>query len=149
MLGWLLALVLVIPHWVDKRQLGALALTAGLPEAVVLAMAWQESGSNLNPALRGHHCWNETVGHLADCEVGRFQIKPSTGKARCPEFNVFTYRGNLDCFAKAFGEDYRVYGFSGAIERWNAGGGHAPEYLEDVLAAVGWITLKEEGLRDE
>src|SRR3989442_6143410 len=121
--------------WPDSARLGGLADTAGVPPAAVLALAWEESGTNLDPRLRGHRCWyqvrartdttvtvearrmiwstySDTITritrragvthHERDCEVGRFQIKPSTARQRCPAIAVSTYAGNLACFAQMF-----------------------------------------------
>jgi len=76
-----------------------------------------------------------------NCEVGRFQIKPSTARLRCPGWNVFTYGGNLQCFAIMFGADTDAGGTLYAIRRQNGKGGAADAYLRRVLATIGWMTI--------
>lgn len=144
----LAALQIVLP---DQAHLVHLADSAGLPPAVVEAIAWQESGVNLSPTLRGHHCWwstrvgeTLTIHHERDCEVGRFQIKPSTGRARCPGLNIWVYDGNTHCFVTMFAADVRQYGLTAAIKRHNGSGRVADEYVERVYATVGRLLTQEE-----
>ncbi len=82
------------------------------------------------------------VHHEKNCEVGRFQIKPSTAKLRCPAWNVFTYGGNLACFAQMFAEDTKHGGTLYAIRHHNGSGKQADEYLQRVLRTIGWLTVE-------
>jgi hypothetical protein len=140
------------PHWVDGVGLIDLADSAHIDERATLAIAWEESRDNLNPHLRGHHCWYSymTVSgdsvrvrhhHDPDCEVGRFQIKPSTARRRCPGLDIFTYGGNTRCFAKMFAADAAYRDIAYAITHHNGRGPRAREYLNRVLAVIGWIAV--------
>jgi len=140
------------PRWLDGIVLLDLADSAGIDEKATLAIAWEESRENLSPHLRGHHCWythrvvvEDTVivrqHHEPDCEVGRFQIKPSTARRRCPGLDVFTYVGNTRCFARMFAEDAEQHDIIYAITRHNGSGPRAREYLTRVLAVIGWIAV--------
>jgi len=158
-------------RWPDRARLKALADSAGIDQRAVLAIAWEETADNIDPRVRGHHCWYvippraDTVWtrtwphilepsrpvidtviviprrthHEPDCEVGRFQIKPSTARFRCPNLNVFTYDGNLTCFARMFAQDAAKGGNLYAITRHNGAGAKAAEYLGRVLKTVGWL----------
>ena len=139
----------------DRARLEELADTNGIPTAAVLAVAWIETHDNLDPHIRGHHCWWERkifvgdvarklVHHERNCEVGRFQIKPQTAIARCPGYDVFTYEGNLNCFAKMFGEDMEAKGVLFAITNHNGHGDLATEYLARALAVGGRIAFTGE-----
>lgn len=86
------------------------------------------------------------VHHEKNCEVGRYQIKPSTARRRCPELDVFTYGGNLACFVRMFKEDADGDGKLYAITHHNGSGAKAREYLDRVLRTVGRIALAEEGI---
>lgn len=140
------------PRWTDGVELLSVAESAQVDQRAMLAVAWEESRDNLSPHLRGHHCWytqrivrGDTVvvrrHHEPDCEVGRFQIKPSTAHHRCPGLDVFTYAGNTRCFAKMFAEDTARNGIAYAITRHNGRGPRAREYLTRVLAVIGWIAV--------
>lgn len=140
------------PRWPDGITLLDLADSARIDGRATLAMAWQESGDNLSTRLRGHHCWysqrvvrGDSVvvlhHHESDCEVGRYQIKPSTARLRCPGLNIFTYAGNTRCFAKMFAEDTARRGIEFAITNHNGRGPRARAYLARVLAMIGWITV--------
>lgn len=138
-------------RWPDRVHLVALADSAGIDAPAALAIAWEESAANLNPHLRGHHCWYTTyaeVGDLTvtvqhhehDCEVGRYQIRPSTARLRCPGLNILTYAGNTRCFATMFADDVRQQGRLYAIKHHNGHGAKADAYLKRVLLTVGWLT---------
>lgn len=154
----LLLQAVVVPDSVQLRQV---AVAANVPYAVVAAIALEETGANLSPTLRGHYCWYgykslvvnpvsngidtvRVVHHEKDCEVGRFQIKPSTAKGRCVGLNIWTYDGNIACFTKMFGEDTRRLGVIAAITKHNGSGLKAREYTQRVLATVGRIVLTSE-----
>lgn len=151
MLALLATLALAQPHWPDRLTLVHASEVARVDPLATLAIAWEESRDDVNPHLRAHYCWhgefvtNEglVVGavHKADCEVGRFQIKPSTAKARCPSINIWTYSGNVRCFLKMFGEDSRRYGVVTAIRIQNGSGVKAKEYTQRVLATIGFLAL--------
>lgn len=144
----LLTLQIAMP---DSTNLRRLADSANVPASAVLAIAWQESNANLDPRLRGHHCWwsirrdsaTVIVHHEPDCEVGRFQIKPSTARSRCPGLSIWHYDGNVQCFLKMFREDVDRYGVIDAIRRHNGSGRSALAYTESVLATVGRLTLQQ------
>jgi len=123
----LLALA-VLPRCADSFHLRWGAATQHLSPQRVEAVARVESGCNLSPLLRAHACWNRVV-RLRDCEVGRFQIKPSTARARCRGLNVFTYSGNVACFFRMFGEDWARGGRTYATLRHNGSGPGAEHYL--------------------
>jgi len=149
--------------WPDQGTLQGL----GVEPRAALAIAWEESAANLDPKLRGHHCWYSVrldsdewvlnahewvvrradalwlVHHEPNCEVGRYQIKPSTARLRCPGTDVFTYSGNLACFAQMFAEDTRMGGTLYAIKRHNGRGDQADAYLKRVLSTIGWLTEME------
>jgi hypothetical protein len=104
----------------------------------MFAIVWDESGININPWLRGHHCWNAMV-HELDCETGPFQIKPSTAMLRCPNLNVFVYVDNVTCFIKMFNEDSIKKGRIYAIKHQNGNGPDADAYVKRILASIGWL----------
>lgn len=113
----------------DRAHLVHLADSANVPSGEVMAIAYEETGLSLLPSIRGHHCWYSyhvdsntvVVHHERDCEVGRFQIKPSTGRARCSGINIWTYEGNTNCFIRMFSEDVKRFGVARAICRHNTG----------------------------
>src|SRR4029077_19542276 len=125
-----LALALRCP---DAFHLRYEAARAGLPPAAVLAVAEVESDCDVRPTLRGHYCWWRGH-HPRNCEVGRFQIKPSTARARCPGFNVFHYEDNVECFLWMFKRDTLTGGLFFAVEHQNGGGRKARAYVDKVLA---------------
>jgi hypothetical protein len=101
-------------------------------ESRAAAIARVESACNLSPKLRAHACQS----HRRDCEVGRFQIRPSTARRRCVGLNIRTYHGNVDCFLKVFGEDVDRLGLTDATVRYNGyGPAGAYAYLYKVLKA--------------
>lgn len=140
-------------HWPDERRLEQYAAVWDVDAKVAKAMAWQESGANMDRLLRGHRCWytHRTVRyflafffpdtvtvthHESDCEVGRFQIKPSTAARRCKGINIFVREGNYHCFFKMFSEDSSRYGTGAAIRKHNGRGPMTAAYLASVLAIV-------------
>lgn len=139
------------PHWLDKRFISRMADSLGVDTNLSLAVAWQESGGNLNPSLRGHHCWHgvstavdgTVIGavYLADCEVGRYQIKPSTAKARCRGLNIWKYRDNVICGLLILKGNLLKYGVVEAVERYNGSGPLARNYAKSIFQVVGWLTL--------
>ena len=131
------------PSWPDYELLIRGADAAHVPRAPVLAIAWIESGDNLNPALRGHTCWNARVHH-GDCEWGRFQIKPSTARQRCPGLDITTVHGNYVCFFVMFREDWAQYGPLEAIRRHH--GGTPAEnavYLGKIFPVLAWVAMTD------
>ena len=128
----MLALFLALQVCADSYHLRWLARERHVPEARYEAIAHVESACNLDPLLRGHACWR-AHWHLRDCEVGRFQIKPSTGRARCRDLNIWTYKGNTECAARTLREDAQRYGLTDATIRHNGTGEPALEYLRKVL----------------
>jgi|SRR5690348_15338398 len=154
-------------RWPDRAQLTALADSAHIDRRAVLAIAWEETATNLDPLVRGHHCWYTVPAHwehwtvsrlfsLQDstlvprhahhernCEVGRMQIKPSTARLRCPSLDIFTYEGNLACFAKMFTEDVEIGSPLSAIRHHNGSGVQADAYVQRVLRTVGWLAITE------
>lgn len=153
----------------DAAHLAALADSAGVPVHVTWAVAHEESRANLNPYLRGRRCWWSAradsipagadvdgsevavtrrgalylTHHKRDCEIGRFQIKPSTGARRCPGLDVRTYAGNTRCFVRMFKQDGERYGYRDAIRRHNGAGPKAREYRDRVLAVAHTYYLGE------
>ena len=123
----------------DAWLLKQYADSARVPPVLVWAVAYQESEHNLNPALRGHHC-----AKLPTCEVGRFQILPSTAKVRCPDLNVFIYRDNIKCGVRYLRYWYDVQGsWEEAVRayqcpkcKWRT------PYEKDVMAIVGRFELR-------
>ncbi len=170
-------------RWPDRPRLEAMADSAGVNRKAVLAVAWEETAANMDPKVRGHHCWYtlrertdtvrtvsfrsilwikatdadtlieirrrlRIVHHEKNCEVGRMQIKPSTARIRCPGKDIFTYDGNLACFAKMFAEDAQMgntlYGGTiWAIRHHNGAGPQADAYVKRVLQTIGWLTVTE------
>lgn len=154
----------------DRGVLTSIADAHRLNHRAVLAIAWAESGSNTNPALRGHHCWYSvpphweyrqinkdftqpymdslyvprTAHHERDCEVGRFQIKPSTARRRCVGLDIFTYNGNMLCFFQMFWEDTQVGGTEYAIRHHNGSGPMTYLYRDRVFQTMG--RLDAEGI---
>lgn len=150
-------------RWPDYGTLQGL----GVNPRVALAVAWEETAANIDPKVRGHHCWYSVridsddwvlnahevvvrrtdalwlVHHEQNCEVGRFQIKPSTARLRCPGLDVFTYGGNLACFAQMFAADAKTRGTLYAIRHHNGAGPRADAYVQRVLRTVGWLTVTE------
>ncbi len=171
---WFMLMTLTAPKahaqsWPDGATITAAADSAGISRHAALAIAWEETADNIDPKVRGHACWymvpahwdkwgwNTSMAwfgdstlvprhthHEKDCEVGRFQIKPSTARRRCPGLDVFTYDGNLACFTRMFKEDTDTSGTLSAIVHHNGRGPKAQEYLNRVLKTVGRLALTEE-----
>lgn len=78
----------------DGATLAVWSEGAGVPVLFTYAVAWRETRNNASPATRGK------LG-----EIGRFQILPSTARARCATLDVREYYGNLACFLKMARED--------------------------------------------
>lgn len=155
-----LALMLLVgvpqPHWPDRYHLVITSLAAGVDPRVTLGVAWVETRANLQTSVRDHTCWYreqvyipDSAGaetrryiyhHARDCAVGRFQIRPSTARRRCPGLNVFRYRDNLACFLTMMQQDVPATGIERAIWTYN----HSDAYVTDVLAVVGHLALAEE-----
>jgi hypothetical protein len=118
---WLVVTVLItssprsVVLWPDYEILSHEAAVTFVPLAPVLGIAWVESREDTNPTLRAHYCWHSGL-HSPDCEVGRFQIKPSTAKANCPGLNIFTTIGNHTCFFHMFRANYERYGIDRAVK---------------------------------
>jgi hypothetical protein len=154
-----LVLALALCHTPDAHRLHEYSAMYAVPLEIVERVACMESGDNLSPRLRGHRCWwsldlsdpsvtevlvfpGEKVvrahghtwllHHEPSCEVGRFQIKPTTARLRCPGVNVFTREGNYQCFFTMFSEDMRARGLSYAIRHHNGAGDHARWYLRRI-----------------
>lgn len=117
----------------DAPTLALWSEAAGLPTLLTEAMAWTESGRNLDPSLRG-----------AAGEWGRFQILPATARLRCPRQNITTARGNLGCFLRMMRQNYAACGdWRCAIARYNGAGPAAAAYADRVLAVVQRRVLAE------
>ena len=113
----------------DRFHLSRLADSAGLPPAMVLAIAYVETRNNVHPAVRGAHG-----------ERGRMQIKPSTAAERCPGLDIDTYKGNIQCSLRILSEDVRAFGPVAAIQRYNGNGEASVANAERVLALAGrWL----------
>jgi hypothetical protein len=142
-------LLTLLGHCPDGGHLRYLAREAGIPPARLEAVARVESGCNLSPRLRAHWCWHgvqaEKVSqgdglpapevrrpavHARDCEVGRFQVKPSTARRWCPGLDVFAYRGNTACAVRFLARLLDAWGVVG-IARFN--GERCDTYLCKVL----------------
>lgn len=125
--------------WPDAHYLVHQADAAGLPRALVLAVAWTESRTNLNPKLRGHHCHAQ-----ANCEVGRYQIKPATAALRCPGFDIRRYSGNVGCWLQMAAEDYADGGTERVLKRQigtGLGTAYQQAYLEKVYGVIGRLAV--------
>lgn len=127
----------------DDVHLRYLALQKHLQPRAVIAIAYEESAHNLDPRLRGHFCWWKGH-HERDCEVGRYQIRPSTARSRCRGLNIWTYGGNTACFIKMFAEDTQRLGLERAIRAHNGSGDIAEDYLTRVLADMERLTQEGE-----
>jgi hypothetical protein len=118
----------------DAAHLRLAARAAGVDERMVLAVAYVETRRNLDPRVL-----DQTCAHISrDCAVGRFQIKPSTARLRCPEENIRTYKGNVACFLKMFRVDVAQVGPVQAVFVQN----HGDQYVRDVFAVVGVLSLE-------
>ncbi len=107
----------------DNFHLQYAAEHAGLPPERVVAIASVETRCNLSPRVRGR------AG-----EWGRFQIRVSTARRRCPGLNIRRYRGNVACFLVMFGQDVRRFGVTDATVRHNGyGPAGAYAFLYKVL----------------
>jgi hypothetical protein len=123
-----IALLLAL-HCPDSFHLRWVAAQAeAFPPTRFEAIARVESGCNLATRLRGHHCLAKR-----DCEVGRFQIKPSTARKRCPGYNIWTYDGNVRCALTILGDNRVLLGLTDATRRFNGAGPASFEYLYKVL----------------
>lgn len=123
MIGLLLAL-----HCGDDFFLKSVARQAAISPTRFEAVARVESGCNLNPRLRGHHCLT-----LRDCEIGRFQIKPSTARLRCRGLNIRRYHDNVVCAAVILQQNIRSRGMVDGTRVFNGTGPATYEYLYKVL----------------
>jgi hypothetical protein len=117
----------------DAPTLALWSEAAGVPALVTVTVAWTESGRNLDPTLRG-----------AAGEVGRFQIRPSTARERCPRQNIDTYHGNLVCFLRLMRENYATCReWRCALAAYNGRGPAAAAYAARVFALVRQRVLAE------
>jgi hypothetical protein len=118
----------LLPRCGDSFHLQWMARESAIPPARFESIARVETACNLSPRVRGHHCPNRR-----DCEVGRFQIKPSTARRRCAELNVWTYRGNTECALRILDENVREMGLVETTRRFNGAGPATYEYFWKVL----------------
>ena len=110
----------------DAGTLELWSEAAGVPAVFTYAMAWEETRNNPNPAVRGAHG-----------EYGRFQIKASTARLRCPGLVVTEYEDNLACFLRMAQQDYYKCGnWRCAARIHNGSGRRAEEYAARVMATV-------------
>lgn len=117
----LLAQLLAMP---DAGYLMRRAEAFGLPPSVVLSLAWQETRSNVSPAVRGAHG-----------EVGRMQILPSTARLRCQGLDVRKYADNVQCGLSILRQLWRETGsLDMAVRRYNGRGYRAGVYMCEVMA---------------
>lgn len=122
----------------DRFHIKWEAERAGVDPRLALAFAWVETQTNTDPRVRDRTCWYPGY-RSRDCAIGRFQIKPSTARTRCPGDDVKTYRGNVACFLKMLSEDVMRFGLRKAIRTYN----HSDDYVASILTAVGEQAIEE------
>lgn len=117
----------------DSTALETFSRLVGVPPLFTFALAWEETRNNPDPKTRGKHG-----------EWGRFQVKETTARARCPGFNIKTAEGNLACFLKMARED-RIAGGSWwhAARVHNGSGEAARAYADRVIRTVGQLALSD------
>ena len=125
-----LLLALQITAMPDAHYLTATALQWGHDPRVVLAMAWEETRSNVSPAVRGK------AG-----EIGRFQLSRAVARRYCPDLRIERYHDNVRCYMRTMSYYMVELDLPGllpvnAIERYNGRGPKARAYRERVLATV-------------
>lgn len=117
----------------DRFHLTRLADSAGVPANIVLAIAWQETRANVDPAVRGKHG-----------EIGRFQWKLASAAWRCPGLDITRYRTNIQCTLVSLKADIERFGVTEAIRRHNGTGPTSKKYLEEVLATLAKLALQQQ-----
>lgn len=116
----------------DAARIRAVAESIGVQPKVALAVAWEESRRNTDPALRG-----------AEGEWGRFQVLPATARRACPGLDITTYEDNVRCGLRLLRSLIRRYGAFEGIRRYNGSGPKAAAYLRRVLATIGRWELED------
>lgn len=119
----------------DAAELTLWSEAAGVPAAFTYAIAWEETRNNADPSVRGAHG-----------EVGRFQIKLSTARARCLGLNVTDYHDNLACFLRMTRQDWQKCGSWRCAARVHNGSGvRAERYANHVMGTVRMIVNAKVG----
>lgn len=118
----------------DAHVLRVWSEAAGVPYVYTWALAFEETQRNPSPGVRGAHL-----------EWGRFQILPSTARARCPAHNTQTYYGNLACFLRMTREDVATCrgDYRCAARIHNGRGPRAYAYADRVMDRVAVIVGRE------
>lgn len=119
----------------DAATLELWSEAAGVPVAFTYAMAWEETRNNPSPWVRGAHG-----------EYGRFQIKLTTARSRCPGLDVRQYDDNLACFLRMSREDWQKCGWACAARIHNGSGRRAEEYASRVMETVRVIVNSKVGV---
>lgn len=142
----LAALQFAVPP--DSSRLATVAAEYDVPPAIAFAVAYMETRSNVNPAVRGpgrEQC--DSLGCRRVCrEVGRFQINPCImwGFSECKPASIRTYEGNVRCGVMILrAQRDGTATWVDAIRRYNGSGPKAREYTKEALAYIGWLTLRE------
>lgn len=122
----------------DALYLAAEADRQGVPRLVAWAIAYQESRHELAPDLRGHHCRGRP-----GCEVGRFQILPSTARLACRDLDVWKYSGNVACGLRYLRLLYEERGsWVAAVRAYQCPRClRRTEYEQQVMATIGRFAL--------
>lgn len=130
----------------DSANLRRAGESARVPAAVMYAVAWQESRSNLSPLLRGpgrEQC--DSAGCRRVCrEVGRFQINPCIvwKHPACMRDSLKVYDANVRCGAailRAARDGTSTW--ADAIRRYNGSGPMSRKYQREVLEYIGWLCV--------
>ena len=116
----------------DASYLRATAAHEGVPPALLMAVAWEETRANLNPALRGAHG-----------EVGRLQILPATAARWCADLDIRRYGDNVRCGCRLLRGWLWFGGWPEAIRRFNGRGPAALAYRDRVVRT--WQHMRAEG----
>lgn len=120
----------------DAATLQLWSEAAGVPAAFTYAVAWEETRNNADPSIRGAHG-----------EYGRFQIKLTTARVRCPGLNVKEYYDNLACFLRMSREDWMRSGsWRTAARTHNGSGVRAESYANKVMGTVRMIVSAKVGV---
>lgn len=144
----------------DSIRLRTVADSFNVPHAVVEAVAWMETRSNVSPLIRGpgvvDSIWsNDTLRIYRKCrEVGRFQLRPCIDwvsrlddRGCSTKLISLSYRHNLHCgvkFLRLLYDTKCERSWVCVIRRHNGSGPMADAYLKKALAYVGWRSLVRE-----
>lgn len=132
----------------DSSALRRAGAEFNVPASVMYAVAWQETRSNVNPAVRGpgrEQC--DSLGCRRVCrEIGRGQVNPCIvwKHPSCRRELLRVYEHNIRCMAAILRAAHDgASTWQDAIRKYNGSGPRARQYAKDALSYIGWLRLLE------